>query len=154
MTVRKSMLAAVALGLWQGCAQMGQFAPPMAGAPTTAGAPAGASPVEAAPSEPSAALSPASGEATPAPGPAKTSVSVSIKNNCGSTAKIFFGEKPKFGSGTYSSLGSNTRTNHSFRPGDSFWVVDDGQNGLSSVQVGEGTREIEIQGACDRLAAR
>ena len=81
-------------------------------------------------------------------------VSVTLKNNCKQTVKLFFGDKPKFGSGTYSSLGSNTSTSHSFRPGDMLWIVDDSQNGISSTSVGAGMSRIEITESCTGLTAR
>lgn len=80
------------------------------------------------------------------------SVSVSIKNTCGKTVKVFYGKKPKFGSGTYSSLGSNTRTSKSFRPGDMIWVVDDSQNGLGGATISETTRDVEL--TCTGVIAR
>jgi hypothetical protein len=120
-------------------------------------APGAGDPSSAAPSEPSAAA-PAGNSAAQTPAPNKpaapSSVSVSIRNSCGQTVKVFYGEKPKFGSGTYSSASSNSVSNRSFRPGDQFWIVDDSQNGIANVQVGETTREIEITGSCDRLATR
>jgi hypothetical protein len=121
--------------------------PPAAGAPA-AGAPAAASPGAATPTAPTGAASESSTPTTP------SSVSVTIKNSCGETVKVFFGDKPKFGSGTYSSASENSRSNHSFSPGDQFWIVDDSQNGVANVAVTESTREIEIVGSCDRLAAR
>jgi hypothetical protein len=43
---------------------------------------------------------------------------------------------------------------HTFRPGDSFWIVDDHENGIANVSVEETTRQIEIGGDCTKLAAR
>lgn len=73
-----------------------------------------------------------------------TTVSVSIKNTCGETVRVFYGDKPKFGSGTYSRLSSNTRTSKTFRPGDMIWVVDDSQNGLGGATISETTRNVEL----------
>ena len=81
-------------------------------------------------------------------------VSVSIKNECRQTVKLFYGKKPKFGSGTYSSLGSNTRTSKSMREGDMIWLVDDGQNGLGAVSVSSATRNVEILRSCNGIVAR
>ncbi len=75
-------------------------------------------------------------------------VSVSIKNECKKKVKLFFGKKPKFGSGTYSSLGSNTITSRSMRPGDMVWIVDDSQNGISAATASEGTRRLKITRSC------
>lgn len=85
---------------------------------------------------------------------APSSVSVTLKNNCPNTVKIFFGDKPKFGSGTYSSLSSNTSTSKSFRPGDMVWIVDDSQNGVASATVSASTRRIEVTSSCTGLSAR
>ncbi len=75
-------------------------------------------------------------------------VSVSIKNECKKKVKLFFGKKPKFGSGTYSSIGSNTRTSRSMRPGDMVWIVDDSQNGISAATASAGTRNLKITRSC------
>jgi len=83
-----------------------------------------------------------------------TSVSVTIRNTCGETVKIFYGDKPKFGSGTYSTASGNSSMSHTFRPGDSFWIVDDHENGVANVSVEENTRQIEIGSDCSKLATR
>lgn len=93
----------------------------------------------------------ASRQSSPSPsGP--ISVSVSIKNTCGETVKVFYGKKPKFGSGTYSRMSSNSRTSKSFRPGDMIWVVDDSQNGLGGATISETTRNVEL--TCTGVIAR
>lgn len=102
-----------------------------------------------------AARSSGSGRSSSGAAPSGPSVvSVQLKNNCSSTVKLFFGSKPKFGSGRYSSLGSNTRTSESMKPGDMVWIVDDGQNGVASATVSASTREIEITSSCTGLSAR
>jgi hypothetical protein len=96
------------------------------------------------------------GTGAPAPEPTYEStapaspsvVSVTIRSSCSQTVRVFYGEKPKWGSGTYSTISSNSSTSHSFRPGDMFWIVDDSENGLSSTSVGVGTRQIEILPSC------
>lgn len=90
-------------------------------------------------------------ESSPAP---PKPVSVTLRNKCAETVKIFFGDKPKFGSGTYSTLSSNSSTSHSFMPGDMFWIVDDSQNGVSSFTVADGTKTIEIESGCASLSGR
>lgn len=115
-------------------------------AATTPASPAGATPT----TTPSTPTTPEKSAESKAP----SSVSVSLHNGCKETVKLFFGAKPKFGSGRYSSLSSNTRTNESFRPGDQLWIVDDGQNGVSNVTIGDTTREIEIASSCDELRAK
>ncbi len=81
-------------------------------------------------------------------------VSVTIRSSCSKTAKVFYGSNPKFGSGTSSSISSNSVQSKSFRVGDMFWVTDDSGNGLDSVTVTERTRNIEISGSCSRLYER
>ncbi|MBK7582689.1 MAG: hypothetical protein IPI67_21145 [Myxococcales bacterium] len=129
----------------------GIMAQPGAG---SAPAPGGAStqePSSPAAGTPVAATPSTGGSAQPS---APSSVSVTIKSSCSKTVKVFYGDKPKFGSGTYSSASSNSRQSHSFRPGDQFWIVDDKENGVANVQVGADSREIEISGSCTQLALR
>ena len=78
-------------------------------------------------------------------------VSVTIRSSCSKTVKVFYGSNPKFGSGTQSSISSNSVQSHSFRVGDMFWVTDESSNGLDSVTVSECTRGIEISGSCSQL---
>lgn len=79
-------------------------------------------------------------------------VSVTIRSRCGSTVRVFYGDKPKFGSGTSSTISSNSVQSKSFRAGDMMWVVDDRDNGLSSTTISQSTREIEV--GCTGLHAR
>jgi hypothetical protein len=99
----------------------------------------------------SAANPPAAQSAAPA---APTVVSVTLRSSCRETVKIFFGDKPKFGSGTYSSLSSNSSTSKQMQPGDLIWLVDDSQNGLSSTSVSGSTREIEVLESCTAFRVR
>jgi hypothetical protein len=126
-----------------GCSLLGMPAPQ----PSTGSGPN--APASEAPAAPAANNAPASAPAS-APAPAATPqvVSVSLKNNCKETVKLFFGKKPKFGSGTYSTLGSNTRTSKQMKPGDMIWIVDEGQNGVSSYTVSAGSRDAEITDSC------
>lgn len=80
--------------------------------------------------------------------------SVSLKNECSKTVKLFFGQKPKFGSGTYSSISSNTLTSRSGTVGDMIWIVDDGQNGLSSYSPRSGSQTVVITSGCGGFASR
>ncbi len=147
--------APVFLAALAGCTGLGAYGammaqPGAAGSPT-AGAPNAAAATPASTPTPSPAAV-ASESAKPAASP--SSVSVTIRNSCGKTVKVFFGNKPKFGSGTYSTASSNSVQSHSFRPGDLFWIVDQSENGLASVEVKDSTREIEIRGGCSELASR
>lgn len=133
---------------------------PSAAAPSTApdgssGEPApastawGAEPAEATAASPSSTAAPETAAAPTPPGP----VSVTLRNTCKQNVKVFFGDKPKFGSGRYSSMSSNSSTSATFQPGDMFWIVDDGENGISSVTVQSGMRQIEILDGCTALRA-
>lgn len=79
-------------------------------------------------------------------------VSVTIRSSCGNTVRVFFGDKPKFGSGTTSSISSNSVQSHTFRAGDQMWIVDEHDNGVSNVQVSSSTREITV--GCTGLVSR
>jgi hypothetical protein len=81
-------------------------------------------------------------------------VSVTIRSSCGRTVPVFYGQKPKFGSGTQSSISTNSVQSHSFRPGDMFWVTDASGNGLDGVTVTERTRTLEIDSSCSRISER
>ncbi len=119
-------------------------------APTTARADS-APPATAAPTS----NAPASSQPSQTAQPAQPSVvSVTLRNPCPNTVKIFFGDKPKFGSGTYSSLSSNSRTSKSMRPGDMIWIVDDSQNGVASASISATTKTVEVNNSCTGLSAR
>lgn len=83
-----------------------------------------------------------------------TTVSVSIRSACPKTAKVFYGDKPKFGSGTSSTVSSNSVSNKTFKPGDMMWVVDEEDEGLASVKVEDKTKEIEIGSDCKSIKQR
>jgi hypothetical protein len=101
------------------------------------------------------AFASASPSATPAAAPAPSGpVSVTIRSACSKTVKVFYGDKPKFGSGTYSSISSNSVQSHSFQDGDMFWIVDESENGISSATVSRNTRELEIGSSCSGISSR
>jgi len=101
----------------------------------------GASSSEAAP--PPGSMANASAPAAP------QVVSVTLHNDCDHTVKLFLGDKPKFGSGTNTSLGSNTTTSYQMKPGDMIWITDDSENGLSSTSIGGGSSQrINITSGC------
>ncbi|PRQ09085.1 hypothetical protein [Enhygromyxa salina] len=81
-------------------------------------------------------------------------VSVTVRNSCSSTVKVFFGDNPKFGSGRQSSLGGNSRQSQQMKPGDTMWIIDDSSNGLASATVSGNTREIEVSSSCTSISAR
>lgn len=127
------------------------FKPTSSTAPSSTGAPSSGDGLAAQP-ELGAPATPSSDPAA-APAPPPGPVSVTLRNSCKETVNVFFGDKPKFGSGRYSTMSSNSSTSSSFMPGDMFWIVDGSQNGVSSVTVAEGMREIEIVDGCTSLRA-
>jgi hypothetical protein len=101
------------------------------------------------PSQPSSSSNTSQSSAPSAPaGP----VSVTIRGECGQTVPVFFGEKPGFSSGTKSSVESNSLSNHSFRPGEVMWVIDEHENGVASVTVRADTHEIDVN--CTAISER
>lgn len=123
--------------------------------PTSASSSEGA-PSESSESEP--APSPAMGyqrapERASAPA-APTTASVTIRSSCNKTAKVFYGDKPGFSSGTQSSISYNSVQSKTFRVGDQMWVTDDSGKGLDSVTIDANTRQIEITSSCSGLSSR
>jgi hypothetical protein len=104
--------------------------------------------------DPSAPPPPSSSSAAPAAAAPAGPVSVTIRSSCPSTVKVFYGEKPGFSSGTFSSIESNSVSSHSFRPGEQLWIVDDSEHGIGSVTVGADTHELEVASGCTSIAAR
>ena len=95
----------------------------------------------------------ATGDADQPSAPAAPSVvSVTLRSSCGNTVRVFFGDKPKFGSGTYSTMSSNSRTSKQFGVGDMMWIVDESDNGIASATIDDRTREIEITSSCTSLS--
>jgi hypothetical protein len=90
------------------------------------------------------------GGGAPAAGP----ISVTIRSSCPQTVRVFYGDKPKYGSGTTSSISSNSVNSHTFQPGDMFWIVDESDNGVDSVTVGPGINTIEISSSCTSMSTR
>lgn len=121
-----------------------------------AGAPRGSSlassPAAAAPSGGDPSAPPSASPGAPSSAPAGP-VSVTLRSDCAKTVNVFFGKKPKFGSGTYSTIESNSVSNHSFQPGDMMWIVDGDQNGIASATVSPTTSEIDVTSSCKGLEA-
>ena len=115
------------------------------GAPAQPGAPA------ANHADPAAkAASPAAAPAAPVP------TTVEVHSDCTKTVSVFYGEKPKFGSGTKSSVSSNS-TSSAPRKADgtlTIWLIDDKENGLASVHVEPTTKRVEIDKSCKQITAR
>lgn len=147
---------AASLPLSTGC---GQLMPMTQGGgltstqPGGAGAPGGPSDPAAAPTGPTAPATPAGAAATESSsGP--TTVSVTIRSACPKTVPVFYGDKPKFGSGTRSTVTSNSVSSKTFQPGDMIWVTDEKEEGLGSVTITASTRQVEIGSDCRSIVAR
>lgn len=83
-----------------------------------------------------------------------TIVSITLRNTCSQTVNLFFGDKPKFGSGTYTNMSSNSSTSKSMQPGEMIWIVDESQNGISSATIAAGMSTVEITGDCGGFSTR
>lgn len=83
-----------------------------------------------------------------------STVSVTIRSSCRRTVPVFYGNQPKYGSGTTSSVSSNSVSSKSFRVGDMMWVLDDSGNGLGSVTISQNTRSLEIDAGCSGVSSR
>jgi hypothetical protein len=79
-------------------------------------------------------------------------VSLSLHNNCPETVRLFFGSTPKFGSGTESSISSNSTESHSMREGEMIWIVDQSGNGMSSLTASPGQTHVTITRSCTGFA--
>jgi len=83
-----------------------------------------------------------------------SSYSLSLKNECPKTVRLFFGQKPKFGSGTSSTIGANNIQSKSGSVGDMIWIVDASDNGVSSYSPRAGSQSIVITSSCSGFANR
>lgn len=81
-------------------------------------------------------------------------VSFTLRSSCSKTVSVFFGKTPRYGSGRTTPIGGNSVQNESLSAGDMLWIVDGSGNGLSSVSVSSGTREVEIGSSCTSLSSR
>ena len=141
--------------------------PMMPAQPASPSVPGGSDPsAQGAPETTAAGLrSPASSPASPAAPQAKAAsaapsafvpTTVEIHSDCTKTTPVFYGEKPKFGSGTKSSIGSNTTTSASRKSDGTLtvWIIDEQENGIASVHVDASTKRVEIDRSCRQITAR
>lgn len=75
-------------------------------------------------------------------------VSIDLHNDCPNDVKLFIGNDPKFGSGTHTSLESNSTTSFQMKPGDMIWIEDDNENGISSMSASPGQTSMRILPSC------
>lgn len=143
-------LAALALVLSTGCML------PMTPASTGPSSSSSTSQSESDPSsnsaEPAMGAAPMSSTASAPAGP--QTASVTIRSACSRTAKVFYGEKPGFSSGTTSSVSSNSVSSKTFQVGDQMWVLDDAGKALGNVTISASTRQVEITASCTSISAR
>ncbi len=154
--MRIATLASFALLATAGC-QMPQYTPPAAPtAPSTGSLPeTTGAPLANAPSGPSAPSMPNAPKAPSAP-TASVPTTVEIHSDCSKTVPVFYGDKPKFGSGTKSSVSSNS-TSSQGRSSDgtlTVWIIDEQENGLASVKVTPQTKRVTIDSSCKGISAR
>ncbi|MEO7111468.1 MAG: hypothetical protein ABI183_13600, partial [Polyangiaceae bacterium] len=96
--------------------------------------------------------------ATSAPSPNDTTMvplTIDVHSDCTDSVPLFLGDKPKFGSGTKTSVSSNSTTSF---PRDSdgtltIWIIDDQENGLASVHITKRMKKVEIGRSCRTLDA-
>jgi hypothetical protein len=93
-----------------------------------------------------------SGTSGSAAGGGAQSVSLTLHNDCPRTVRLFFGTTPKFGSGTESSISSNSTESHSMREGDMVWIVDESGNGMSSLTATRRQSSVAITRSCTGFA--
>ncbi|MFO0675355.1 MAG: hypothetical protein U0169_02400 [Polyangiaceae bacterium] len=80
---------------------------------------------------------------------------VEIKNECTKSVPVFYGEKPKFGSGTKSTLGGNS-INSIGRGADGslvVWITDKNENGLVKANVTKETKRVVVASDCKAIHA-
>ena len=61
--------------------------------------------------------------------------------------RLFFGNKPKFGSGRKERPGTNTTTSYSGGAPQTVWIIDESENGLSSF-VASGSQSVQLTSSC------
>jgi hypothetical protein len=151
--MRVSHFAFAFTALTSAACQMPQYSPPPAGAndPQLTGAPS-------APTAPSAAPpTSAARNAAPSSAPsASIPTTVEIHSDCPKTVPVFYGDKPKFGSGTRSTVSSNSTSSQGRRSDGTLtvWIIDEQENGIASARVTPSTKRVEIDSSCKRITAR
>jgi hypothetical protein len=94
--------------------------------------------------------------ATPAPPAGPAHYSLTLHNSCPRTVGLYHGTgsgRPPFASGTYGSIGSNTTESFSGFAPETFWIVDDSRNGVSSFTASGGSQRVEIVSSCSGFGA-
>ncbi len=129
--------------------QQGTTSSPSTASSETAGSSESSEPSRPGPA--GTASAPASRVESSRPAASQT-VSVTLRSSCSKTVKVFYGDKPRFSSGTESSISSNSVSSKTFQVGDKIWLLDDRGNGVDEVTVGSSTRQVEVGSSCSSLS--
>jgi hypothetical protein len=78
--------------------------------------------------------------------------SLSLHNDCAQTVKLFLGDKPKWGSGTSTTIGSNVTQSFTLNPGDKVWIVDQNDEGVTSYAGQPGMHSMKITSSCTQFS--
>jgi hypothetical protein len=78
--------------------------------------------------------------------------SLSLHNDCAQTVKLFLGDKPKWGSGTSTTIGSNVTQSFTLNPGDKVWIVDQNDEGVTSYAGQPGMHSMKITSGCNQFS--
>ncbi|MCC6648606.1 MAG: hypothetical protein IT374_23935 [Polyangiaceae bacterium] len=95
----------------------------------------------------------ATGAQPAAAAPPSAPASIQVHSDCPRTLPLFLGDKPKYGSGTKTSIGSNTTTSFPRKPDGtaSIWILDDHENGVGQASVGPSARRVTIARNCTAI---
>jgi hypothetical protein len=78
--------------------------------------------------------------------------SLSLHNDCAQTVKLFLGDKPKWGSGTSTTIGSNVTQSFTLNPGDKVWIVDQNDEGVVAYAGQPGMHSMKITSSCTQFS--
>jgi hypothetical protein len=135
--------------------------PPQSGGGPGGGSGPGQTSNMAAPTTPEAPTSPGTGATSGTPGKtpevkSAPPATINVRNTCSKTVELFIGDKPKYGSGTKTSIGGNTSTSFGRKPDGTavIWIIDDKENGITSVTATADTKSIEIGSSCKDMSTK
>jgi hypothetical protein len=158
--MKLSLLALGVIGVSIATAGCLVLPPPQAGDPNagSAAGSGGSDPTSAGPSSPGTpAVAANRGSAPATPSAPKTMIptSLEVHSDCSKTVGVFLGEKPGFSSGTRSSVSSNSTTTFGRNADGSlkFWLLDDKDNGITSVAVSASTKRVTVDASCKSLSS-
>lgn len=79
--------------------------------------------------------------------------SLTLHSDCSATVKLFVGEKPKYGSGTSTSISSNATESFTVQAGKSLWIVGANDEGIAEYVGQPGTHRMKIPASCKEFVA-